>query len=116
MRLVLTHYVGDELFKTGCVLFFILLFQVDLRLPEVDSKRFVGESEAVGLVEHLDASLGRLHVLIEDETIAVVGEALSVDLLDVLLESDREDLSCLCEFCLELVFSDFLWDEPDEDV
>jgi hypothetical protein len=95
MRLALTHYVGDELFKTGCVLFFILLFQVDLRLPEVDSERFVGESEAVGLVEHLDASLSRLHVLIEDEAVVVVGEALSVDLLDVLLESHGQDFSSL---------------------
>jgi len=57
-------------------------------LPEIDSKRFVSESEAVGFVEHLDASLGRLHVLIKDETIVVVGEALSVHFLNVLLESD----------------------------
>jgi len=87
MRLALTHYVGDELFQTGCVLFFILLLQVDLGLPEVDSEGLVGEPEAVGLVEHLDASLSGLHVLIEDETIVVVGEALPVDLLDMLLQS-----------------------------
>jgi len=72
MRLVLTHYVGDELFKTGCVLLFILLLEVDFRLPEVDAECLVGESEAVGPVEHLDASLGGLDVLIEDETIVVV--------------------------------------------
>lgn len=64
-------------------------------MPEVDAECLVSESEAVGPVEHLDASLGGLDVRIEDETIVVVGEALSVHFLDVLLESDREDLTSL---------------------
>lgn len=116
MRLVLTHYVGDELFKTGCVLLFILLCEVDFRLPEVDAECLVGESEAVGPVEHLDASLGGLDVRIEDETIIVVGEALSVDLLDVLLQFHREDLTSFRELRPELLLADLLWDEPNEDV
>jgi hypothetical protein len=116
MRLVLTHYVGDELFKTGCVLLFILLLQVDLGLPEVDAECLVGESEAVGPVEHLDASLGGLDVLIEDETIVVVREALPVDLLDVLLQFHGQDFTGLRELLLELLLADFLGDEPHEDV
>lgn len=116
MRLVLTHYVGDELFKTGCVLLFILLLQVDLGLPEVDAECLVGESEAVGPVEHLDASLGGLDVLIEDETIVVVREALPVDLLDVLLQFHGKDFTGLRELYLELCLAYFLRDEPHEDV
>lgn len=92
------------------------MLKVDLRLPEVDAECLVCESEAIGPVEHLDASLGGLDVLIEDETIIVVREALSVYFLDMLLQFHGKDFTGLRELLPELVLGDLFWDEPDKDV
>lgn len=85
-------------------------------MPEVDLECLLGKAEAVGLIKHLDASLGRLNVLVKDEADFVVGESLSVDLLLVILQFDGGDLTSLRELGLEFFLSDLLGDESHENV
>lgn len=111
------HYVVDELFEISIVLLLGLLFQVDLRLPEVYAQWLLSESEGVcRLVKVLDASLSGLDVLVQDVSEFVVGEGLSIDDLGVVLHLDRGNWSSLAELGLELLLSDLLGDESHEDV
>lgn len=57
-KFLLTHYVSDELLKSGSTLLSGFKFQIILGLPEVDLEGLGTESKAVGGVEHLDTLLG----------------------------------------------------------
>jgi len=57
-KLLLTHYVSNELLKAGGALFCGFKFQIILRLPEVHFEGLRSVSKTVGRIEHLDTFLG----------------------------------------------------------
>ena len=76
----------------------------------------MSKAKGILLVEHLDASLSRLDIIVEDVPDLVVGESLSVDGLHVVLQLDGGNGSCLGELGLELLLGHILGDESNEDV
>ena len=85
-------------------------------MPEVNAEWFLSEAEGVLLVEHLDASLSRLDIIVKNVSDLVVGESLTVDSLHVILQLDGGNRSSLGELSLELLFRDILWDESNKNV
>jgi hypothetical protein len=74
----------------------------------------LSEAEGVLLVEHLDASLSRLDIIVKNVSDLVVGESLTVDSLHVILQLDGGNRSSLGELSLELLLRDILWDESNK--
>lgn len=67
----------DHALDLVVALFFLLLFNVVLGLPEVDLERLVLESEGTGGVVHLNALLSLLHVFVANITFLEVHVRLS---------------------------------------
>ena len=67
----------DHALDLVVTLFFLLLLDVILGLPEVDFERLVLESEGTGRVEHLNALLSLLYVFVANITLLEVHVGLS---------------------------------------
>lgn len=113
----LLHFVLNEMnefLDLVDVLFFVLVNQVELGLPELDLKWSVSVAEWAGLVEKLDALLS-LSNFFEADVSDLAGQLGGSDGVS-LLELQGDDLSCLLELGSEFLFSDFLGDVSDENV
>lgn len=118
-RLTLFALTLYEIYQLGNVVPLFLvscLFQVILRLPEIDLEGLLVVAEAFRLIEKLDTFLGTFHVFVEDVSDLVACEFLTVVVDFVVFELDREDVSCLAELLFNFLLSDTLWNEFNIDV
>lgn len=99
-------------------LFVAFVLEVLLGLPEVDLERLVVETEGSGRIEHSDALLGVLDILVEHVSNLVARELGAVNLVRHLerLHPGGADGAGLAELSLELVLGDVLGNESNVDV
>lgn len=87
-----------------------------LWLPEVHFEWSLSVSKAIWVVELLNGLLSGLYVFEQNVSFQVVVECFSVHGDLMLLKFHWCNGSCLCELILELLLSNTLWNEFDENV
>lgn len=78
-----------------------------------NTKWFLCKSESIFLVEHLDAFLSRLSIIVKDIADLIVRDSQTMHLI---LQPDGYNRSSLGELSIELFFCHMLWDESNVNV